>query len=760
MKNYINLTLRNIGLLCIFALLCTFKISAQGSDSKGTDFWITFPGNFPGTVEVSLFISAEQNTSGTVEIPGVAFSEAFNVTVGNITTIALPVSVLLTTSNAIINNGIHITADDEITIYGLNRQTFTTDAFLGLPTDILGTDYINFGYTDNGNGTQFGLVATQDNTTVTITPTVAADGHAAGVPYDIVMNQGETYLYKVFSVNSDLTGSLITSDKPIALFGGSVCANVPVGVCCCDHIVEELSNTTTWGQAFVTVPLKTRSNGDRFRFLASVDGTNVMVNGVSVANLNKGQFHEMILTAASTVSANNPILVAQYSHSTGFDGVTSDPFMMLIPPFEQFLGSYTINTPATGFPNNFVNVVALNDAVGSIKLDGVVIPAGSFTAIGTSGYSGAQVDVSTGVHNFEGGGFVFGVFVYGFADFDSYGYPGGQSLSPVATVASLNLTPANGSSEIDNEQCFDALVKDQFNDPVVGVRVDFVVTGVSPSSGFANTNSSGIAQYCYTGAVVGDDQITATTGSFSDVSSFTWTDSAVGGTEHKICLKDNYGNKWKLEITRVGDVRYVRGWVYPLVGNPYRAKGFYDYSTAEVQLHAVRPKSDNCQNHYDSFAYFGNGGGYYDHNNGGDPFFGASGTWEAYCHGGKVVDEGEFQLVDCNHNIHLPDPALGTPSNKPVVVKPLITMLASPNPMINTTKIDFVMEKKAQVQMVVYNYMQQPLKVLVNEVKNAGKHSIVWDGRISNGTKAIPGIYKIISVIDGKSYSTNLQVLR
>ena len=67
-------------------------------------------------------------------------------------------------------------------------------------------------------------------------------------------------------------------------------------------------------------------------------------------------------------------------------------------PFEQFLAGYTITTPASGFGVNFVNVVAPNAAVGNITLDGTTIPADSFTAIGTSGFSGVQIPIALGAH--------------------------------------------------------------------------------------------------------------------------------------------------------------------------------------------------------------------------------------------------------------------------------------------------------------------------------------------------------------------------
>src|SRR5262249_48312493 len=146
------------------------------------------------------------------------------------------------------------------------------------------------------------------------------------------------------------------------------------------------------------------------------------VNGSVVATLNRGALHEQLIVGPAQITSDKPIMVAQYSNGTTFDGVTSDPFMMLIPPFEQFLAGYTVTTPASGIDIHFINVIAPNAAVGSILLDGAVIPAGSFTAIGSSGFSGAQVSVTLGSHNLSGK-LPFGAFVYGFASADSYGYP-------------------------------------------------------------------------------------------------------------------------------------------------------------------------------------------------------------------------------------------------------------------------------------------------------------------------------------------------
>ncbi|MGV3657784.1 MAG: MopE-related protein [Chitinophagaceae bacterium] len=514
-------------------LVFLFSIAsfAQTQDSKGQDFWLTFPGNFSGGSALTLFITGDVATTGNVSIPGLSFTQNFSVTPGTVTSVSLPTGAQISSSDVVQNLGIHVTAAQEVTVYGLNRAEATTDAFLALPTDILGTEYVNLGYQNVNivNATQMAIVASQNNTSVTITPTVTTGGRAAGVPYTINLNQGQTYMLRnTNSAPADLSGTLIVSDKPIAVFGGHGCANIPAGYVACDHIVEQLTPTTAWGRQFVTVPLATRTKGDTFRFMAATNGTQVSVNGALVATLNRGQYHERIITGSAVITASEPILVSQYSNSSSFDGVTSDPFMMLIPPYEQFLGNYTVTTPASGFGTNYINVVAPNAAVGTVRLDGVVIPAASFAAIGSSGFSGAQLPVSLGTHNLTSGGFPFGVFVYGFDDYDSYGYPGGQSLSAVATVSQLDLTLQDGGGGVGGEKCFNALVRDQFDNPVAGVRVDFVVEGVNPQTSFAITNASGIATFCYIGVNAGQDKITASVGSLSDDALYTWVAEICG----------------------------------------------------------------------------------------------------------------------------------------------------------------------------------------------------------------------------------------
>ena len=396
--------------------------------NAGTNFWVAFQSNAGGTgTERSLFVSAPQDTSGTVSVPGINFSEPFSVIAGEITTISLPNNAVTLGSDQIGRLGINVTAQSPVSVYGLNQQQFTTDGFLALPVEVLGREYLVMAH-GGGNLTQFAVVATEDNTEVTITPSNTVGARVVGVPYSITLQEGETYQLQ----GTELTGTVITSDTPVAVFSGHDCGVVPANSSACDHLVEQLPPTDTWGQAFVTVPLATRQNGDTFRILAASDDTEVFINGILVSTINRGEFYEQIVTESSTITATKPVLVAQFSNGTSFDNVTADPFMAIVPPFEQFTNSATISTPATGIASNFINVVAPNDAVGLIRLDGEVIPAEQFQAIGGSGFSGTQIPVELGTHSLESP-IAFGALAYGFDDFDSYGYLGGQAFSPGAS---------------------------------------------------------------------------------------------------------------------------------------------------------------------------------------------------------------------------------------------------------------------------------------------------------------------------------------
>ncbi|WP_339925130.1 T9SS type A sorting domain-containing protein [uncultured Cyclobacterium sp.] len=492
-------------------------------DNKGKEFWLMFNRNNDNIgVNLDLFISGDVPTTGKVNLPNNVVID-FSVTPGEITKVDLPVSLLASLDDEISSKGIQVIAENEITVYGLNQRSASTDAFLGLPVDILGNEYIIMSYTTWSSSVQLasvlGVVATKDNTTVTITPSSSTRLRTAGVPYQITLQKGQSYQLAATTNRSDLTGTIVTSDEPISVFSGHTCSNVPVGTTYCDHLIEQIPPVSSLGQSFVTTPLSTRRAGDIFRILATKDGTNVSVVGTQGYAqdfvLNKGEFEELSIPSNvyANIESNQAILVAQYSKGQTSDGVISDPFMMLIPPFEQFQNQYTVSTPSTGFNKHFINLAVPISQKDKVELDGSLLDPSIFTNIPGSTYAGAQVEVSQGTHNISGT-LAFGAFMYGFGSYDSYGYPGGQALASVEQVRNINLDLAQEIQQ-GTTYCFNSTVTDDEGTPIFGVRVDFEIEGPNEKIGFAVTNEEGIANFCFDAVNEGTDKVVASVGSTS-----------------------------------------------------------------------------------------------------------------------------------------------------------------------------------------------------------------------------------------------------
>lgn len=417
--------------------------------NKGTDFWLTFPGNYApdpdNPVKLTLCVVGRPETIVGVQIPGLAWQEVKIIDGSQYLLFELPPEADLGDANdTVTSKGIHLVATQEVAVFGLSRVRYTSDGYLALPSDVVGRNYVvqAFGNTHHGvpslNGTQFALVACQDATTVSLLPLVETAGHPAGTPFQIVLNQGETYqLRNTKDSPNDLSGTLIAADKPIAVFAGHQCANVPdQDVWFCDYLVEQLLPAERAGHEFVTMPLATRAK-DTFRFYGVVPGSQVFVDGAHVATLNLGEFYEMPLDSPAHIVAEGLIFVNQYANSSDADLVTiADPFQLTVPAVDLWRSEYEICVPDAGFDAHYLNLVVPKGGEGAVALDGSPIPASQYSPVGSSGFSGAQVPVSPGVHfltsstaGTTGIPLPFGLAVYGWAEYDSYGFPGGMFFS-------------------------------------------------------------------------------------------------------------------------------------------------------------------------------------------------------------------------------------------------------------------------------------------------------------------------------------------
>ena len=243
--------------------------------SAGREFWVTFDANYQSTDDsaLTLFVASSTATSGVVEVPGLLEDFPFTVAANDVTAVSLPIDVRAgvkdTNAQRVEPLAVHVVADDDVTVYGLNRQKYTTDAFLAVPVTAVGTRYRVVDY-EFGLAPVVGIVATEGRTSVTIDPaSPQLETHT------VQLELGEVFEWET-TTSQSMTGALITSDRPVSAYGANRCANIPSGYGYCDHIVEQLIPTSTWGRTFASMPLAGRTQ-DTFRVVADEDGTVVTI---------------------------------------------------------------------------------------------------------------------------------------------------------------------------------------------------------------------------------------------------------------------------------------------------------------------------------------------------------------------------------------------------------------------------------------------------------------------------------------------------
>ena len=226
----------------------------------------------------------------------------------------------------------------------------------------------------------FVVVASEDNTQVTVTPTQSVsiispndDKTLPGTSKTVTLNKRETLF--VSSVE-DLTGSHVFSDKPVAFFSGHECGNMPATISFCDQMIEQIPPTSTWGKEFYTVPLMMRER-DGYKAISSRDGnalrrtcTDVSSNNVEVTSLDLPSAGEAIefdipMDRFCRFESNFPVLLVQFSLGGGSDSnIFADPFMAIVPPVEQYRNSYMLDYFDSASPRivNYLNIILVNGA--------------------------------------------------------------------------------------------------------------------------------------------------------------------------------------------------------------------------------------------------------------------------------------------------------------------------------------------------------------------------------------------------------------
>ena len=462
------------GILCCAVPVLLFS---QDFSNKGKDFWIGYGNHVrmfnAGTAEkMQLYITSDQNTTGTVQIASVGFNQNFTVTANQITTIDIPRTAALL-DQGIYNHGIHVTSQKPIVVYSFIYVNAISGATVCLPTNTLGREYysVNFKQLSNEPNSHsyfFIVAADTGTTTVEITPSATLkNGAPAGVPFTVTLTQGQIYQALGQTGNSqgvDLTGSKIESIstgsgcKRIGVFCGSgkisIGCNDPL-VGSSDNLYQQIYPTGVWGKTYITVP--PTNNGSNFqnnyyRIIRPDPTSIVTLNGVVIpaASFINNFYYQFTSTSTNVISSTRPILVAQYFPTTGGSSAATncnnsgigDPEMIYLNPVEQTVTNVTLNSMQpvvnTNITTHFLNIVLKNipGAINSFKIDGATYPS-SFTPVTQDPtYAYARIGVSSQGHTVTCDS-AFNIISYGFGSAESYGYSGGTNLKDLYQFVSI-----------------------------------------------------------------------------------------------------------------------------------------------------------------------------------------------------------------------------------------------------------------------------------------------------------------------------------
>ena len=235
---------------------------------EGREFWVCFETNYrddemggrANRLFLELFITGEKDANVAIDVAGINYKTTLLVKGKTVANVQLPVEAQMRSYEIKEKLAVHITSNEPVSVYGLNRRFQTTDTYLALPTEFLGTEYRVMCYKAQDDLLpQFALIGTEDNTEVVVTTPVNTMSHPAKTPFKVYLNKGDVYQIagkKVQMSKEDLTGSTISSTKKIAVFSGHQCAYVPQNITACNHLVEQMPPIQAWGKHFYIGRLK------------------------------------------------------------------------------------------------------------------------------------------------------------------------------------------------------------------------------------------------------------------------------------------------------------------------------------------------------------------------------------------------------------------------------------------------------------------------------------------------------------------------
>ena len=432
----------------------------------GTEFFIGAMRNFHGqTDEFLLYIATPslssvsytvENNTGTIT-SGIVSKESPAV-------VELPAS-LVTNNDQYASrfNGVYVnaTSGGELSVIVVNKQSYSVGDYLAYPYhDFQVSQYQYYAVSAEFEGesvllSEILLVGNENNTTITIIPTqtimVPMDIQnatsesitiAAGSVYTFTIHRLQTFPFGIPEL--DMSGTSIVSDKPLTVLSGHECVYIPSTECCCDHIIEQIPPTITWGRDFLLTPFAERINGPFYKIIAAESQTTFTYtcafNGSIFSNTSYLTLAGDVTTLSSNASSycyihsNKPILVTKLGPGRDPVSFIGDPVMSLITPIQQYQNNVAILIPSFPLISTSYIIIATTTK-GPVYIDGqeknvtwenIYNSNSNIVGYGTQIFFNSSLNSTSYTISMQSS---FGVLVYGFGHTHGYTFSATTYLS-------------------------------------------------------------------------------------------------------------------------------------------------------------------------------------------------------------------------------------------------------------------------------------------------------------------------------------------
>jgi gliding motility-associated-like protein len=302
---------------------------------------------------------------------------------------------------SVMRTGVKITSTAPVTAYYEVGSPWNSEIFVLKGKNALGNKFVIAGQNlyDNSNQyfptpySSFDVVATKNNTVVTVRPTKPIFGHTKDTVITVKLNEGETYSFRKttqFAADNPV-GTVVESSKPIAV---TIKDDSVIDGACRDIIGDQIVPLKVAGMEYVVS--RGFLNTDEYLFVtATENNTSVYFEGATKAVvLQAGQlFRYRISSAATYVLADKTIYLF---HATGFG---CELGMALLPSI-NCKGSQQIGFTRSTSEFFGLNVLVRKEGIADFKLNNSssAIAPSAFTPVrGTNDkWYTAQLSFSTG----------------------------------------------------------------------------------------------------------------------------------------------------------------------------------------------------------------------------------------------------------------------------------------------------------------------------------------------------------------------------